>query len=324
MERQGSLSEGTLALSVQFIASEQKDRPVLISRLPLTDGILEVCTFEDQIAARLMRAENGQLTQIDLWISPHLKRNEHRYLTVVVMWQNERLTYFSLDRTDLTRASEEETLDLWRDSTIDPLAEGEVASPISGTAELKALDTNRIRNLRQCVERLGWALDELTPDRPGAALNVAALLRMLITGKSNALLFGVARDLGLSVWCYASEASSSNGRNLKAPIIGAIAIEQVASATPNQVQKVRVAFEEWLTWPSVLRTESYIAHWQIIRLISDKVSVHADRDGLTELGVFLNTHHPGVDLGALVQLMRDYGRLTLEIALALLAAIDKG
>jgi hypothetical protein len=324
MPKQASLSEGYLAFGFELNASREEHLPALLTRLPLTDGILEMYALEDQIAAQLLRVTNNQNISTDLWISPHLRRNEQKQLIMTLAWENAMFTIFSLDGKEFPRGSESDTLELANDLKYDVVTD-EIA--LDGASvpfiDRSGLNIDMLRNLRQTVERLGWSLNQLAPDRPGIALDIAAHLRMLLTGKPNGLLFIVSSSVGVDLSCYVSKASTGKDSFEKLRGLGAVAFEQVASSAPKGSQTVSIGFEEWLTWPALLRNDITTAHWEVVRMVADKVSVHADANGLEVLREFLNVHHPGVDLGVLVQIIWAYGLLTFEIASAFLLAIDR-
>jgi hypothetical protein len=320
--KQPSLLEGYFAFGLEYHASHQKNHPALIANLPLTDGMILIYALEDQISARLLRIENSKESQVDTWTSPHLNINDLTHLLIELKWKDGNFNLFSLNYMDFLRGSESDRLEIKvgmkKSATAKKMA---LDDTVGMSIDRSGLNIDLLRNLRQTIERLGWSLNELDPDRPGIALDIAANLRMLLTGKEP-LLFSVSKDVGLCLSCYVSASSAKNDSFGKILGIGAVAIEQVASSVPTRNQNEVIEFEKWLKLPALLRNEMQISHWELIRLVADKFSVHADRSGQEELSAFLNTHHPGIDLGILVQFIRQYGILTYEVAVSFLNHLD--
>lgn len=317
MAQQPSISEGSFAFSYSFF-NGTRDQPRLVCRVPLENGLIYILTREDQLILELVSIGEQGENLLDQWISPHLLRCPGQPMTVFFVWQAKLFVSFRINSREISRNCESEKLIL--NTEIWEINLNETNVPSSHPATIRnesGANGRRMRHLRQTVERLEWALENLTSGRFGAILDISVALRgMLTTG--NPTLIRAANDVGYDLIVYSPMATKGGDNFSKLGEMGATAIEVIATAIPSHPDCVEVPLEDWLKWPALLIGGEPLAHWQLIYNLAGQFGAHGDIEKIEQLEHFLNQHYAGVDLGALNSTFKQYAELTVCLARRLL------
>ncbi len=315
-----SLSAGSIRMGLTWHDQPLHSKPALILELPLTDGILAMLVFENRLVIETGKVDDRGTRLVDCWITPKLIRPNGSTEFVSVQWSDGRIVSFQINAVDLWRADEAEEFVIEpRERPFVPDKNHDSLPRIDFEDNIRSVPkTLKFRQLVQTVTRLERRMNEMRSNNPEIILDIAVLLRTLLTGGTKndggRLLFRCADSLGLALKCYTVSGLEKGEDKFPLEDHSFVRFDVGVAGIPKGNFKVETDLELWMYQPALVTREHSIQHWNLIREIADKFGAHADIDETPLLLPFMSPHDPGINLGLLRTIIHTYGNLALEVS----------